>query len=132
GLTAEQIVQLKQTAFEWNAAHPTGPYAGWLDPSGHIRAGLRFGRVVGMRITAEGYLTFTPHVPYAMCHAGRERLLDVWQRGLREAWRHPVVQRELAGVMVPEDLARLGDLSHGDPYGYRHLSPSMSVEEARP
>jgi MoaA/NifB/PqqE/SkfB family radical SAM enzyme len=130
GITIEHYARLRQIADEWNAEHPAGPLASWQDPSGHIRAGLRLGRVVGLRITAEGFLCFTPHVPYALGDVSRERIADVWRRGLREAWRHPVVIAELKDVQGPGDIAGLSALSHGDAYGYRQLDPAAVGERA--
>jgi Fe-coproporphyrin III synthase len=122
----ETYAKVQQTISEWNArvTSPMDLRAVFLDTSGHIRYGLATGRAVGMRITAEGYVGFTTHLPYVMGDVRQARLLDLWSRGLRSAWKHPEVRRILGSMRRIQDVALVGE----EGIRYRFLAPEGASE----
>lgn len=104
-----QLDRVRAAVAAWNAGWIGGLRVAFFDTSGHIRSGLATGRALAVRITAEGYVGFTPHLPFVVGDVRRDRLDELWRRGLRTIWRHPEVRHAVGGIGRIEDVSLLGE-----------------------
>jgi MoaA/NifB/PqqE/SkfB family radical SAM enzyme len=79
----------------------------WGNPVIHILLGIATSYVMVARITAEGYYSVSPYLPYVMGNVREKRLIDVWNNGLRRAWAIPTINRKIRGVSSVEDIHRI-------------------------
>jgi MoaA/NifB/PqqE/SkfB family radical SAM enzyme len=125
-ISDETYREVQDAIAEWNLSrtNPGDLRAVFLETSGHIRYGLATGRTLSIRITAEGYVGFTTHLPYVMGDVRRDRLAELWRRGVRVAWRHPEVRRLLGHVNRIQEVALKGE----EGIRYKFLSPEEALE----
>ena len=77
----------------------------WGDPAGHVKLGLLFGYVAGLNIKADGFVSFSPYLPYVFGNLRNESLSRIWLKGLREAWRISTVRRAAKKIKKADDFA---------------------------
>ncbi|MDQ7793629.1 MAG: radical SAM protein [bacterium] len=102
--TADQYERLLRAITAHAKSGSKQPVIQWGDPSLHMHVGLALGRTFGARITSEGDAGFTPYLDWSFGSVRRQSLSLIWERGLRSAWRHPLVRERVSRIKGPLDL----------------------------
>jgi len=79
----------------------------WGNPVVHIVAGGLIGRVVILRITAEGHYAISPYLPFVMGNAKEHSLLEIWKKGMRTGWKIPQIQKNIKNISTIHDVYQL-------------------------
>jgi MoaA/NifB/PqqE/SkfB family radical SAM enzyme len=119
-LSDDDLQSLKAQASEYKKNHPLREELPmeWGEPLPHIGTGVSAGIVFHLRITAEGYYSLSPYVPFVMGNAKDRTLREVWEGGFREGWRIPLVRDNCITVATNHDV---NDLNRRFDYQYYDL-----------
>jgi len=101
----------------------------YIDPTIDIKVRARIGFTTGIGITADGFLTVCPLLPFEMGNLREQTLDEAWRAGLRVAWKHPKLRKIALKIRHVEDVPTATDGHVYGVSGLTHLNPNEIIEE---
>lgn len=122
-----ELAEIKKYIEKFNSSAERREQLGleWGEPLPHISMGVRFGFSTHMRITAEGFFSFSPYLPFIMGSAKEMDLQVSWGKGLRTAWEIPMIRDNVKNIKNNRDLQEVSKK-----FDFRHVD-LLKIEENR-
>jgi MoaA/NifB/PqqE/SkfB family radical SAM enzyme len=128
--TRDQYRRLERFIEEYrqNRSKMESQHVMYGDSTLDIKVGGRVGFTMGIGITADGFLTVSPHLPFEMGNLREKTLDEAWREGLRVAWKHPKLRKIALKIRDVDDVPIA---TAGHVYGVSgliHLNPGEIIE----
>lgn len=112
-----------------NESKMESPTVWFIDPTEAMRREALIGITTTLGITANGFITMHPLLPFEMGSLREQTLDEAWLGGVRVAWKHPKLREIVLRIRHVDDvpIATAGHVY--DVSDLIHLNPNEIIEE---